>query len=203
MKSKSFILFLGIFFYSIINAQKVVSQTTNSDSIKNEQRIERIQQNVQKYFVQQNKRFKDKLKGFDKEYLVYCTPTYQSDGCLGIFSTSNIFKPTRFQIQDSLPVGVSDYATFLLDRSNTQWCKERFGYEKLEWEDDFAILFIFSPKNIPDSISILKIKSFSTDELLTASPERKRMINLAYSQIHFNVLAAGLNERFVTVVLKY
>ena len=201
MKTKLYISIILTFLFLNTIAQKNAKEII--DSINNDTRIEKIQQNVQKFFIQQNKRFKKKLEGLNKEYIIYCTPTYERSGTLNILSTGNSVKPTSFQIQDSLPIQIPEYAKFLLDRSNTKWCKERFGYENLKFEDDFAILFIFSPDNIPDSLSTLKIKSFNSDEYLKATPEKKYKIDLAYRQIHYNILADGLNERFVRVVLKY
>jgi hypothetical protein len=184
---------------------EISPQTKYEDSINNTVEVKTIQKNVEKFFIRQNKRFNYMLKGLDKEFIVYCTPTYENNGSLSSLSIYNsVYKHTKFELFDSIPEQVTEYATFLLNRTKGQWCKERFGYDSLELGDDLGIMFIFSPKNIPDSISILKLNGwYSEEEMSNAKGNKKRMFNLSFVPTRYYNLSAGLHERFVRVVLKY
>ncbi len=196
--TKYSLLITALLWLNVANAQ-----VAEKDSVKQVNEILRIQANVQDFFQRQHKRFRQQIKSLDKEYLVYCTPKYVGEGSLDIFGSGSIVKPTRFQMQDTLPRLLEDYVDLLLFRTVGHWCKERFGYETLENGDDFGILFVFSPKNMPDSISVLSSKTIHTDDYWNASPAVKRMHDLVRSTVHYQFLSEGLNERFIRVVLRY
>jgi hypothetical protein len=183
-----------------------------ADSIAAEkERIQYIRNKASNFFQKQHKRFANELKGLNREYLVYCTPTYDNNGSLNTFFylEDYIYKPTRFEVQDSLPFAILEYTRALINRAAGNWCKERFGYndDAIKYDDEFAILFIYSPKTIPDSLSVCstdaKIITMDYDEIERSTTDKKRFyLNWQLLANYIN-LSAGLNERFVRVVLKY
>lgn len=203
-----FIILLSI----IISTNNINAQKPNIDSINNVKNIERIRKNVTEFLEKQNKRFSEKLSGFNEEFITYFKPNYGEKGFL-ISNLDNLNYQIKgnydYEIEScgefnlSLPQKIVDYSNFLLFKTNGNWCENKFGYKNLKRDDDFGILFIYSPKNIPDSLSILKLKEFTFGENESQTKEKKRMNDLAILQLKYIRMAEGLNERFIRVVLKY
>jgi hypothetical protein len=208
-------IFMTLLVYSNIYAQK-----EKTDSINDVIKVEIIRENVQKFFKNQHKRFSYQLKGLNQEYALYYSPIYSFSGHLDFAVDENridllnikerdlsppftYYKPTHFEKPLNVPQQVIDYSEFLLKRTYNNWCEEKFGYTNLEYGDDFGILLIFSPKNIPDSISALKIKTYSPSDYDTASENKKRMMDLSVKLINYHGMGEGLKERYIEVVLKY
>jgi hypothetical protein len=215
MKNSFFLVIIGM----LLTCKFCHAQTNAKlDSLKKVAEINRIRGNVITYFKQQNKRFSHLLKGLNKEYVVYCTPAYAfSPGKLEIFENDStlIYHATKYELTDTLPVAIKAYVRYLLERSNQShnWCKQRFGYDetRLQYEDEFGILFVFSPIGIPDSVSIAatrtKVFWIRRDYIEPDDPmpaEKRRFYNLFNLMDFYELyLAKGLNERFIKIVLKY
>jgi hypothetical protein len=205
-------IFLSLFLVVLL-VSNIFGQINNSDSIQNEKKIETIRKNVQEFFIQQNRRFSNKLEGLNEEYLLYFMPKYNEKGLLmynldkldnNLNMSYDYLKQNCFENNTVVPEQVVKYSNFLISRTNGYWCENRFGYDNLKTDDDFGILFIYSPKNIPDSLSILKQKQFSSSDYENASETKKRMLNLLFKQMNIQaIVSRGLNERFIKVVLKY
>lgn len=215
MKKLIISILITVFIHSDIYAQK-----ENTDSLDKIKKVEIIRENVQKFFKNQHKRFFDKLKGLNQEYALYYTPMYSFRGHLDfavdedridllkikekdLFPPFTYYKPTHFEKPLNVPQQVIDYSEFLLKRTYNNWCEEKFGYTNLEYGDDFGILLIFSPKNIPDSLSALKIKTYIPSDYDAASENKKRMMDLSVKLINYHGMGEGLKERYIEVVLKY
>jgi hypothetical protein len=199
----------------------VHAQKKNIDSLDDIKRTEIIRENVQKFFKNQHKRFAYQLKGLNHEYAIYFTPTYGFRGRLDFYDNSyrkidllnikdkdlmpilNYYKPTSFEKTLNVPQKVIDYYHMLLKRTSNNWCEERFGYKNLEHGSEFGILLILSPKNIPDSLSALKVNYYVPSEYETASENKKRMMDLFVKLGEYYFMGDGLKERFISVVMKY
>ena len=196
------------------------AQKVNKDSLKESNEIELVRSNVQEFIKNQHKRFTDSLKGLNQEYAIYFMPQYSGSGRLLFedpeyrFGTTNqesvygrlpyrYYKPTSFEKPLNLPWQVLKYSMFLLNRTDNNWCEEKFGYKNLERGDEFGLLLIFSPKNIQDSLSVLKVKWYTPSEYETASEDKKRMMDLTYKIGRYGAMGYGLKERLVTILLKY
>ena len=207
MKKILLLLFLCNFCFLTTFSQKI-----NIDSIEKEKKIEIIRNNVQNFFTKENNKFLKTLKDFKEEYIIYFNPKYGDRGEFGstIYdydSTFNIIfpylKPGCNENNTSVPKEIINYANFLLNKSNGYWCGSRFGFDNLKRGDDLGILFVFSPKNIPDSLSILPIEEFTTDNYEIFSPAKKRKIDLIFAQSRIIRMDEALDEKFIRVVLKY
>lgn len=196
------------------------AQQTNADSLAEVKRVEKIRKNVQSFFANQHKRFSHQLKAYNQEFALYFMPAYYRDGVLDfyepnknldllnlkredIFRPLNYYKPTRFETPLNVPQKVIDYAEMLLRRTYGNWCEERFGYKGLQYGDEFGILLMFSPQNIPDSLSALKVSYYMPSDYETASDNKKKMMDLFVKLGRYTFMGEGLNERFIYIVLKY
>jgi hypothetical protein len=203
---------LIIFVFIFCSIKKTNAQKINIDSTINLNQVEKIRKNVTDFFEKQNKRFNEKILGLNEEFIIYFKPNYSESGFLqnDIYHLDEQLKGKYdYEIENCtglnllIPQKLVDYSNFLLNRSNGNWCENKFGYKNLKKDDELGILFIYSPKNIPDSLSVLKLKEFSTSDYELQSKEKKRVIDLALLQSRYIKKAEGLNERFIRVVLKY
>lgn len=208
-------------FVTLLMHSNIYAQKKNTDSTKEVIKVEIIREKVQKFFKNQHKRFTNQLKGLNKEYALYFKPTYYFGGRLDFYDNSykkidllnirdedlipilNYYKPTSFEKPLNVPQQVVNYFEMLLKRSFNNWCEERFGYKNLEHGDEFGILLILSPKNIPDSLSALKVKYYAPSDYETASENKKRMMDLLIKIREYYFMGEGLKERFISVELKY
>lgn len=210
-----------LIFVSILIQENAYAQKANTDSLEQVRKVENIRKNVQNFFKNQHKRFSDQLKGLNQEYALYFTPKYGFRGRLDIYDNAyrkidllnikeedlipllNYYKPTSFEKPLNAPQQVIDYFEMLLKRTFNNWCEVRFGYNNLEHGDEFGILLILSPKNIPDSLSALKVKYYVPSDYETASENKKKMMDLFVKIGEYYFMGEGLKERFISVVLKY
>jgi hypothetical protein len=213
-------IYISILIFGL-KTSNIFGQNKNSDSIKNESKTETIRDNVQKYFLNQHKRFCYQLKGLNQEYALYFKPRYYFRGRLDFYDNTyrkidllnikaedlipvlNYYKPTSFEKPLNAPLQVVDYLHLLLKRTSNNWCEERFGFKNLKFGDEFGILLILSPKNIPDSLSALKVKYYVPSDYETASENKKRMMDLFVKIGEYYFMGEGLKERFISIVLKY
>ena len=209
-------IYITLFMYSNIYAQK-----ENTDSLKETTQVEISRENVQKFLKNQHKRFINQLKGLNQEYALYFNPIYYFSGRLNFYDNTyrkidllnmneedlipilNYYKPTSYEKPLNVPPQVFDYSHLLLKRTSNNWCEERFGYKNLQFGDEFGILLILSPKNIPDSLSALKVTYFVPSDYETASENKKIMMDLFVKLGEYYFMGQGLKERFISVVLKY
>ena len=212
--------FISIFIILLIQLN-ICAQKINTDSLEQARKEKIITKNVQNFFINQHKRFKSQLKGLTQEYALYYTPKYDLKGNLDFYDDNyrkidllnikeedlsppfNYYKPSHFEKPLNVPQQVINYSELLLKRTLNNWCEERFGYTNLEHGDEFGILLIFSPKNIPDSLSALKVTYYVPSDYETASENKKRMMDLFYKIWGYNGFGYGLKERFISVILKY
>jgi hypothetical protein len=204
----------------ILSISSNYAQQQNIDSLKKAKKVETIRKNVQEFFTKQHKRFSYQLKEFKQQFALYFTPQYFYNGILDlyqpnknlnlldlkpedIFRPLNYYKPTCFEKPLNVPQKVIDYAEMLLRRAYGNWCEEKFGYKNLEYGDEFGILLILSPKDIPDSLNALKVTYYVPSDYEAASEDKKRMMDLFVKLTNYYFMGEGLNERFITVTLKY
>lgn len=186
------------FFFIVILFSTVLSSLAQvNDSAKNEL----IRNRVNAFFQKQHKISAAELRRLNQQYIVYATFEYDQDGRVTLLP----------EIADDslLDYRAKNYISMLIYRSGNVWNK--LGYDALKKGDLFGFVFILTPRYMPDSLSFIGKKIFtsyrSVDESCTGINPRdeteKRWQYLAGRSMQYAFSGTGLGNRYQVIQLLY